>query len=72
MLRAQVRIGDLEQQRLQAQSGVQVALALLGAAMGKPEATPPTVRLAGVFQHRIPTSGELDEWFKKRSGSGPI
>ena len=71
VLRAQVRIGDLEQQRLQAQSGVQVALALLGAAMGKPEATPPTVRLAGVFQHRIPTSGELDEWVQKALGQRP-
>ena len=71
VLRAQVRIGDLEQQRLQAQSGVQVALAQLGAAMGKPEATSPGVRLAGVFQQRIPTSGELDEWIQKALGQRP-
>ena len=65
VLRAQVRIGDLEQQRLQAESQVQVALAQLGAVMGQPEATPPGVALAGAFQRCRPTQGGLDEWIQK-------
>ncbi len=65
VLRAQVRIGDLEQQRLQADSQVKVALAQLGAVMGRPEATAPTVQLVTGFHQRLPTSGGLDEWIQR-------
>jgi len=71
VLRAQVRIGDLEQQRLQADSQAQVALAQLGAVMGKPEAVPPTVQLTDVFQHRVATQGLLDEWIQKALSQRP-
>lgn len=65
VLRAQVRIGELEQQRLQAESEVQVALAQLGAVMGRPEAVPSTIHLAGAFEQRRPTQGNLDDWIQQ-------
>ena len=62
VLRAQVRIGDLEQQRLEAQSRIKVALAALGIVMGRPEAVSEEVKPIGVFQKCIPLQGHLDEW----------
>ena len=64
VLRARVRIGELSQQRLQADSQVNVALAQLGAVMGKPEAVPPSTRLAGVFSQCTAPQGEMDAWIE--------
>jgi len=64
LLRAQVRIADLEQQRLQAHSQVRVALAMLGAVMGKPEQVPANARLAQPSEYGA-IQGELDEWIRR-------
>jgi outer membrane protein len=63
VLRAQVRIADLEQQRLMADSQVQVAQAMLHAAMGQPDSG----RIAPVtpIERFSPTEGALDQWIKK-------
>ena len=62
VLRAQVRVGDLEQQLLEAQSSVKVALAALGVVMGRPEAVSEDITPMGVFENCIPLEGNLDEW----------
>ncbi|WP_054029592.1 TolC family protein [Desulfatitalea tepidiphila] len=64
VLRARVRIGELSQQRLQADSQVNVALAQLGAVMGTPDAVPPGTRLAGAFSQCTAPQGELDAWIE--------
>ncbi len=63
-LRAKVRIADLEQQQLQAGSQVQVALAMLGASMGRQgiELTPQS--LATHVEQCVPVEGELEKWIK--------
>ncbi|MBI5895209.1 MAG: TolC family protein [Desulfobacterales bacterium] len=61
-LRAQVRIADLEQQQLQAESQMQVALAMLGAIMGRPEAVPAEDGLESVLSGAPPPQGDLDAW----------
>jgi len=71
LLRAQVRIADLEQQRLQADSHVKVSLARLGAAMGKPDAVPPAVRLENVLQGGAALEGDLDTWLQKTLAHRP-
>lgn len=67
VLRAQVRIADLEQQRLQAESDVKVALAMLGAVMGKPELVQDgdSGQPTGAFDRTVPLEGNLDEWIQR-------
>jgi TolC family type I secretion outer membrane protein len=60
VLRARVRIADLEQQRLQAQSQVLVAQAMLKAAMGRSDDT--DLRLVAPFERCQPTQGDLNHW----------
>ncbi len=69
VLRAQVRIADLEQQRLMAGSQIQVAQAMLHAAMGQPddgriEPTTPITRCK-------PTDGVLDQWIEQALDQRP-
>lgn len=61
-LRAQVRIADLEQQQLQADSQMQVTLAMLGATMGQPEAVPAANGLETVLDDTVTPQGDLDGW----------
>jgi outer membrane protein len=69
VLRAQVRIADLEQQRLMAGSQIQVAQAMLHAAMGQPDSgrIAPTTPIARC----IPTDGALDQWIERAMGRRP-
>jgi outer membrane protein len=63
VLRAQVRIGDLEQQRLQAESQVKVAEAMLKAIMGRSDDRP--LKLVAPFKKCRPTQGLLSEWIAR-------
>jgi outer membrane protein len=60
LLRAQVRIADLEQQLFEADSQVLVAQAMLKAAMGRSDEG--ALSLATPFQRCIPTTGSLEQW----------
>jgi TolC family type I secretion outer membrane protein len=60
VLRAQVRIADLEQQRLTADSGVQVAQAMLYAAMGGDETDP--IDPQTPFDKCVELEGDLNHW----------
>lgn len=60
VLRAQVRIADLEQQRLQALSQVQVAQAMLKAVMGRFDDA--DLNLVAPFEQCQPTQGDLAHW----------
>jgi outer membrane protein len=60
VLRAQVRIADLEQQRLAARSQVQVAQAMLYAVMGQPDGG--TLNPLTPFRRCIEPDGELQAW----------
>ena len=60
VLRAQVRIADLEQQRLMAESQIQVAQAMLHAAMGQPDEG--LIAPATPLESSTPTDGDLDQW----------
>jgi TolC family type I secretion outer membrane protein len=60
VLRAQVRIADLEQQRLMADSRIQVAQAVLYAAMGRADAAP--IKPQTPFEKCISPDGDLDHW----------
>ena len=60
LLRAQVRIADLEQQRLMAESQLHVALAMLKAVMGQPEVDDPALTTA--LEAGTATPGELAHW----------
>ncbi len=62
LLRAQVRIAELQQQELAAQSNIQIAKARLNAAMGRPASTP--VVPVGAFKKCIPPSGRLEQWIE--------
>jgi outer membrane protein len=63
VLRGQVRIADLEQQRLMADSQIQVAQAVLHAAMGQPDSG----RIVPVtpIDRYLPTEGTLDQWIQQ-------
>jgi outer membrane protein len=63
VLRAQVRIADLEQQRLMADSRIQVAQAMLHATMGQPDSG----RIVPVtpIDRYLPTEGTLDQWIQQ-------
>ncbi|MBU4318172.1 MAG: TolC family protein [Proteobacteria bacterium] len=65
VLRARVRISDLVQQKLHAESQVKISLAALNAVMGQSEVWSETVTLEDSFQKCIPTEGRLDEWVAK-------
>ncbi|MEW6079773.1 MAG: TolC family protein [Thermodesulfobacteriota bacterium] len=60
LLRAQVTLADLEQQRLQAESQVRTAQAALNATMGKPVDTP--LVLTSPFEKCCQLSGDVDHW----------
>lgn len=60
VLRAQVRIADLEQQRLMADSRVQVAQAMLYAAMGSEDAAP--IEPQTPFDKCVLLDGDLNHW----------
>ena len=60
LLRSQVTLADLEQQRLQAESRVQTARAALNAAMGRPVETP--LALTSVFEKCCLLSGDIGHW----------
>lgn len=62
LLRAQVRIADLEQQRLQVKSRIKVAKAMLNAAMGMPVDTP--INPITPFGKLTETKDDLDKWIK--------
>jgi outer membrane protein TolC len=60
LLRSQVTLADLEQQRLQAESRVRTAQAGLNAAMGRPVETP--LDLTSEFEKCCVLSGDIDHW----------
>jgi outer membrane protein TolC len=60
LLRAQVTLSDLEQQRLQAESQVRTAQAALNAVMGKAVETP--LALTSPFEKCCQLSGDADHW----------
>jgi TolC family type I secretion outer membrane protein len=60
LLRAQVRIADLEQQLFETDSQVQVAQAMLKAAMGRADEN--GLLLTSSLKHCIPTKGNLEHW----------
>jgi TolC family type I secretion outer membrane protein len=61
VLRARVRIADLEQQRLSAESQVQVAQAALKAAMGRSENAGPVLPATRLERCKAP-KGDMTEW----------
>lgn len=69
LLRAQVRIADLEQQRLQAESQTEIAQAALNAIMGSPDNTP--LILTSPFEKCGPFSGEISQWIDKALSNRP-
>ena len=69
VLRAQVRIADLEQQRLQSLSQVQVAQAMLKAVMGR--ADDADLHLVAPFEKCQPTQGDLNQWIARALGHRP-
>jgi TolC family type I secretion outer membrane protein len=60
LLRAMVRIADLKQQHLQAQSRVEVAKAMLNASMGSPEDKP--LNPVTPFAVEAKIKGEIEDW----------
>lgn len=71
VLRAEVRIADLEQQSFQAESQVRVALARLGAVMGRPGQVSEGTRLETPSEPRPPDLGNLEEWIRKAMDKRP-
>ena len=71
VLRAQVRIGELTQEKLQAESAIQVALAGLGSVMGTPQAVDRVTELSGVFENCIPVQGSLETWIADALANRP-
>jgi outer membrane protein len=69
LLRAQVRIAELEQQRLQAESQILIALSLLNASMGNPEDK--VLNLATALQPGFPTNEHLQQWLDQALASRP-
>jgi len=63
VLRAQVRIADLEQQRLMAESQIQVAQAMLHAAMGQPDSG--RIDPVTPIDQYPTTEGTLDQWIQQ-------
>lgn len=71
VLRAQVRISDLEQQLLQAESRHKVALAMLRAAMGQSVEAGSPLLLTTAFGKTVPTQGDLTDWIKRALAQRP-
>ncbi len=69
VLRAQVRIADLEQQRLMAHSQIQVAQAMLYAAMGQPDTGP--IAPATPFEHCVALEQDMAQWIDQALESRP-
>lgn len=69
LLRAQVRISDLEQQLFEADSQVLVAQAMLKASMGRSDGI--GLKLKTPFKRCIPTTGNLDQWVTKALDQRP-
>ncbi len=69
VLRAQVRIGDLEQQRLMARSQVQVAQAMLHAAMGQSDGGP--LNPLTPFRRCIAPADDLQVWIDRALDQRP-
>jgi outer membrane protein TolC len=63
VLRAQVRIADLEQQRLMAGSQIQVAQAMLHLAMGQPDEG--RIAPATPIEHSLRIDGALAQWIER-------
>jgi len=72
LLRAKVRIGDLQQRRLMAESGIEIAGAKLSALMGKPLMTAGTPFIPSTpLSDLRETGGTLKEWMKKAHKNRP-
>ncbi len=69
VLRGQVRIADLEQQRLTAESRILVAQAMLHAAMGQPDMG--LIAPMTPMQRCLPTEGGLDLWVRRTLDKRP-
>jgi outer membrane protein len=69
LLRAQVRIADLEQQHFQADSQVLVAQARLKAAMGRSDDSP--LSLVTPFTDCVPIADTLEQWVAKALDQRP-
>jgi len=69
VLRARVRIANLEQQRLQAESHVQTSLAMLAAVMGRPDAG--ELVLSSTFELSGPPQGDLQSWLQQALDQRP-
>jgi outer membrane protein len=63
VLRAKVRIADLAQQRLMAESQIQVAQAMLHAVMGQPDSG--RIDPVTPIEQYSPTEGTLDQWIAR-------
>ncbi|MDY6792098.1 MAG: TolC family protein [Thermodesulfobacteriota bacterium] len=63
VLRAQVRIADLEQKRLMSHSRIQVAQAMLHAAMGQPDAA--RIVPTSPFERCVPPKESLTQWIDR-------
>ena len=68
-LRANVRIADLEQQRLEAESNVKVARAMLNAAMGM--STDKPLHLVTPFKKCAETKGPVEHWITMALSNRP-
>lgn len=71
VLRAQVRIAELEQQRLQADSQVRVALAMLDAVMGGQTGNSSALNLTSAFKQDQALEGDLDAWVTQALSQRP-
>lgn len=69
LLRAQVRIADLEQQLFQAESQILVAQAMLKAVMGRSDDSP--LSLMTPFTKCVPIADGLDQWVAKALDQRP-
>ncbi|OQX61799.1 MAG: hypothetical protein B5M56_08215 [Desulfococcus sp. 4484_241] len=69
LLRAQVRIAELVQQQLDAESRLDIAIAMLNTVMGNPVDSRPV--LSTPFQNCVETKGDQDLWIKKALSNRP-
>jgi outer membrane protein TolC len=69
LLRAQVRLAELEQERLSAQSRVNVAQAALNASMGSYDN--PHIQTTTPFQDCVETQGSLEDWIERAISNHP-
>jgi len=69
LLRAQVRLAELDQERLSAQSRVNVAQAALNASMGSYDN--PEIQTTTPFQDCVETQGSLEDWIERAISNHP-